>query len=70
MNHLNTRLRLPAGYYSDGKPRPCRYAVVTEYRHTDDPSVFCAVAQYEDNGESLYLNRRMIEDYMVALTEA
>jgi len=69
MNHLNTRLRLPAGYYSDGKPKPCRYAVVITYCHTDVIYDVCAIAKYEDNDEEVYVTRRMIEDYMVALIE-
>jgi hypothetical protein len=69
MNHLNTRLRLPNGYYSDGKPKPCRYAVVITYHHTDVIYDVCAIAKYEDNDEEVYVTRRMIEDYMVALIE-
>lgn len=69
MNYLNTRLRLPNGYYSDGKPKPWRYAVVITYRHTDEIYTVCAIAKYEDNDEEVYVTRRMIGDYMVALIE-
>jgi len=70
MEYLNRRLRLPQGYFADGRPKPWRFAVVIAYYPTDEIHIVCAVASYEDNDEKVYLNRRMMDDYACVVSHS
>jgi hypothetical protein len=63
MEYLNRRVRLPQGYFPDGRSKPWRFAVVIAYYPTDETYIVCAIAKYEDDDTEVYLNRRMMDEY-------